>query len=131
MISQTAEYALRAMVCLTEEPELAMTGAQVAQKTQVPPGYLHKIMKQLVQSELLTSQRGPSGGFRLARPCDEITLFDVIQAVDPIKRITRCPLNNPEHCTHLCPLHQKIDDALAHISESFQSVSLQDLVQKV
>jgi len=50
-------------------------------------------------------------------------LLDVVTAVDPIPRIRRCPLNNPNH-TNLCPLHQCMDNAMAQLEETFGTTSL-------
>jgi len=129
MISQTAEYALRAMVCLASREGEALPGHVIAQITQVPASYLHKIMKQLVHAELVSSQRGPSGGFRLTRPSTKITVLDVIMAVDPIKRISHCPLNLPEHAHSLCPLHRRIDDTIGQACDAFSQTSLQSMIE--
>ncbi len=80
MISQTSEYALRAMVFLAMQNSAA-TGQGIAEVTKVPPGYLSKIMQQLVKSKLVNSQRGIGGGFVLARTPAEISILDVVNAV--------------------------------------------------
>lgn len=126
MISQTAEYALRAMVFLAEQ-DRALTIGAIASVTQVPQGYLSKVMQNLAKSGLVVSQRGLGGGFSLARPSEEITVFDILQAVDPISRITRCPLDNPAHKHNLCGLHRRLDDAAAHLERTFRECSLAEL----
>ena len=82
MISQTAEYALRAMVFLATQNK-AVTGLQIAEITKVPPGYLSKLMHKLVQAKLVLSQRGIGGGFVLSKKPSEISILDVVNAVDP------------------------------------------------
>ncbi len=129
MISQTVEYALRAMVHLASLPsQQAVNSETIAASTQVPQGYLSKVLRDLVLAELVTSQRGPSGGFMLARPPGDISMLDVVNAVDAIPRIKRCPLNNPAHL-RLCPLHQRIDDALDLIEQQFRDCSLLEVLQ--
>ena len=106
MISQTAEYALRAIVFLADNPSEAQTAEAIAKGTKVPVGYLAKIMQGLARSGLVTSQRGLYGGFTLVLTPKELSVYDVIQAVDPIVRIAHCPLGLEGHGTNLCPLHR-------------------------
>lgn len=127
MISQTAEYALRAMVYLAIRGTGA-TGEQVAATTKVPRGYLPKILKQLSRAKLLNSQRGVGGGFVLSRKADDISILDVVNAVDPIERITKCPLSIGAHSLNLCPLHQRIADATACVETAFAETRLSELV---
>jgi Rrf2 family protein len=129
MLSQTVEYALRAMVCLAGLTAGATANSEtIAAQTKVPQGYLSKILRDLVVAELVTSQRGPNGGFSLARDAGEMSMLDVINAVDPIQRIKKCPLGNPAH-VKLCPLHQRIDDALDLIGRQFRDTSLREVVE--
>lgn len=129
MLSQTIEYALRAMTHLASlPPEKTVSSETIAEKTQVPRNYLSKVMRDLVLAELVTSQRGPNGGFGLTRPPERITILDVVNAVDPIKRITKCPLGNPAHL-RLCPLHRRMDDALALVEKEFGRTTLCELLE--
>ncbi len=127
MISQTLEYALRAMVSLAHNHGQPRTSEQLAKDTQVPAMYLSKIMQGLVRAGLINSQRGPGGGFTLVRGPEEITIWDVVQAVDPFPRIRECPLKLSTHGTNLCPLHRKLDDAMAAVEDAFRSTPLSDL----
>jgi len=128
MISQTAEYALRAIVCLAEHNDTVATLQQIAVATKVPSGYLSKVLQGLVRSGLVISQRGPAGGFTLARPAGELTIYEIVQAVDPVARILKCPLGLPAHADHLCPLHRRLDDAAALIEKSFRDATIADLL---
>lgn len=132
MISQTAEYALRALVHMaasyTEQP--LQTVDQIATGTQVPTGYLAKVLQGLTRAGLLTSQRGIGGGFRLAKAASEITVFEVVQAVDPIPRILECPLGLAAHSTRLCPLHRGLDDAMALIESQFRATTIASLLEE-
>ena len=123
MLSISVEYALRAMMYLASLDGVPATCETIAARTQVPQGYLSKVMRGLVCADLARSFRGPNGGFCLARAVESITLLDVVSAVDPVQRIRTCPLRNPLH-THLCPLHQCLDDALAQLESAFRSTSL-------
>lgn len=129
MFSQTVEYAMRAMIHLAGLPEDASVNSEaIAERTQVPRGYLSKVMRDLVLADLVRSQRGPNGGFCLARPASKISMLEVVNAVDPLHRITRCPLGNPAHM-HLCPLHRRLDDAIATIETEFGRTSLGEVIR--
>jgi len=128
MFSQTAEYALRAVAYLAEEGE-PRTVAQIAAATKVPPSYLSKVMQSLARAGLVVSQRGLHGGFRLARPTDQLCVYDIVQAVDPIQRITKCPLDLPQHSKNLCKLHQRMDDTLAQVELVFRQTTFAEVLE--
>lgn len=132
MISRTAEYALRAVVHLAAnvtsgEGDSSQTLEQIAAGTQVPAGYLSKVLQQLAKAGIVISQRGLGGGFRLARMPNEITVYDVVQPVDPIERIKSCPLQLAAHSRGLCPLHASLDAAAARIEAAFRSTTIAQL----
>jgi len=128
MFSLTVEYAFRAIVTLASRNGLAATAKDIATVTQSPANYVSKVMQTLVEGKLVTARRGPNGGFQLARPPEQITLLDVVNAVDPIQRVRTCPLNLPEHSKKLCPLHQVLDDTLANIETSLAAHSIAQLM---
>ena len=130
MLSKTSEYALRAVVFLAESPAPSKPLQAIAATTQVPSGYLSKVLQQLVRGGLLTSQRGLGGGFSLARPASEMSVYEVVQAVDPISRILECPLKLPEHREELCALHRRLDDVMQMVEHSFRLTSVADLLKK-
>jgi Rrf2 family protein len=129
MISQTAEYALRAMVFLAGQSE-PRTTQQIAEVTRVPAGYLSKVMQSLAKARLVHSQRGLHGGFTLIKPADELTVWEVVEAVDPIQRIRTCPLGLKSHGTNLCPMHKRLDDALATVETSFRNSTVRELLSE-
>ena len=128
MISQTTEYALRAVVALAVEPTKPMLTRDLATLTQVPAGYLAKVLQTLGRAGLVTSAHGRGGGFTLGKPVESITLFDVVQAVDPLQRIRTCPLGLPNHGVRLCPLHKKLDNAMATVENAFKETTLSALL---
>lgn len=128
MLPKTAEYALRAVACLTQDTDRAWSADQLAEQTQVPRRYLHKVLQGLCQHELVYSRSGPGGGYMLARLADEISILDVVNAVAPLERIRHCPLGLESHTT-LCPLHQELDRAYAATEESFSRVTIGQLVR--
>jgi len=118
ILPQTAEYALRAMVCLaTAEPGKPVLARDLSRATAIPPQYLSKILRRLVLAELLESRKGFGGGFFLARPPETICFRDVLQAVDSYPTSGRCAFGwdqcDPDRP---CLLH----DAWTRIQRSFQ-----------
>lgn len=129
MISATAEYALRAIVYLAMNQDCAFTTCQISKATKVPGAYLSKVLQALVKANLVRSQRGCGGGFVLARKPEEISILEVLSAVDPIRRILTCPLGLSAHGTNLCALHKQIDDATALIERTFAQSSIADILK--
>jgi Rrf2 family protein len=127
MFSQTAEYALRAVVYLASRPAAAQTTQQIAEATRVPAGYLSKVLQGLARAGVVHAQRGLHGGFTLALPPERLTVLDVLQAVDPIRRIRSCPLGLKGH-VNLCPLHRRLDNALAMVEDALRSSTIAELL---
>lgn len=128
MISQTTEYALRAMVYLAEHPDGPRTVHEMATGARIPEGYLAKVMQGLARHELVRSHRGVRGGFTLARAPARLTLLEVVNAVDPIPRIHACPLGLEGHREQLCALHRRLDQAMAICEDLFRGTTLADLL---
>lgn len=128
MFSQTVEYALRAVVYLARHVPQAQTTDQIAEATKVPKAYLSKVLQGLSRSGIVQSQRGIGGGVSLARPAEQLTILEVVNAVDPIHRIRTCPLNLAGHGVRLCPLHRRLDNALAMVEHAFQRSTLAEIL---
>jgi Rrf2 family nitric oxide-sensitive transcriptional repressor len=129
MLSRTAEYALRIMILLTERKETSLTAEQIAAATLVPAGYTVKVLQQLSRAKLSKGQRGRNGGFVLACDPTKVSLLQVVTVIDPLERITDCPLGRSEHHHSLCPLHKQIDTAIEALESNLSSMSLQDIVE--
>jgi Rrf2 family transcriptional regulator, nitric oxide-sensitive transcriptional repressor len=127
MLSQTAEYALRAMVALATGKGEPRTAQNLAQASRVPLDYLSKVLNSLARAGLISGQRGRGGGFQSVRPAGEITVLEVVSAVDPLRRIRTCPLGLQAHGENLCPLHRKLDDAVRSVEEAFAATTIQSL----
>ena len=122
MFSQTVEYALRAVVHLAYRAPEAQTTAQIAEATRVPRDYLSKILQGLAREGIVRTQRGVGGGISLAQQPDALTILDVVKAVEPesVRRITTCPLGLKTHGVRLCPLHKRLDNAIAMVEKAFR-----------
>jgi Rrf2 family protein len=129
ILSQTAEYALRAVVHLarygTEGPVQAN---DLAEATDVPENYLRKVLHELVRSGVLRSTRGKRGGFQLAVPPDRLTLLTIVGRFDDITERRRCLLGRKE-CSdvHPCPMHDRWKSTSEQIARFFGSTTVADV----
>lgn len=101
---------------------------KIASATQVPSSYLAKILQNLVKEKIVASKRGVGGGFVLAHDPEKLSVLDVVNAVDPIKRIRSCPLNLKTHQKQLCPMHARLDDALATVEKALADSLISDML---
>ena len=81
-LSARADYALRAAIELAATERNHITAEQLARAQRIPAKFLEAILTQLRRADLVRSQRGPEGGFWLARPAADISLADIIRAID-------------------------------------------------
>ena len=127
MFSQTVEYSLRAMVVLAFRYSKPATVQQIAELTQVPRPYLSKMMQNLVHADLVRSRRGKGGGFVLAKDPAQVSILDIINAIEPIVRINSCPLEIAQH-TSLCSLHSRLDQVYALVEQAYADCTLAELL---
>jgi Rrf2 family protein len=129
MISQTVEYSLRAAVALAQSGATPCTAQRLSEITDVPRPYLAKVMQELVRTGIVKSRRGLHGGFELARSPTDLTIWDIVEAVEPLQRIRKCPLRINSHSGGLCPLHRRLDDAMELVETSFRATTLAELLE--
>lgn len=130
MVSQTVEYALHAMTYLASMGGAAVNSRRIAGQTRIPHGYLSKVMRDLVVAELISSFRGPGGGFTLARDPSSITILDIVNAVEPMERTKEFLTGDPLHSS-LSALRGRIKGALESIEDSLRSTTLAELLEPV
>lgn len=131
MLSQTAEYALRAVLMVAREPDGQPVGAaRLAEALGIPQNYLAKTLNQLRRSGVLVSTRGKLGGFTLSRPAEGITLLEVVLPFDEVqgKRYclmgrSRCNDSNP------CAAHGRWKSVSEKIAEFFRETTVADLAR--
>jgi len=129
LFTQSVEYALRAVVYLAMHAEEPQKTADIAAATKVPAAYLAKVLQGLREKQVVTLLRGVGGGVKLARAPEMLTILDVVNAVDPIKRINTCPLGLKSHGISLCALHRRMDDALKVMEAAFRETTVAELLQ--
>jgi Rrf2 family nitric oxide-sensitive transcriptional repressor len=77
---------------------------------------------------VVESRRGVGGGVTLVKPPTELTILEVVNAVEPVGRITTCPLGLAAHGARLCPLHKRLDAALAAVEAAFAATTLAEVL---
>ncbi|MDP3951949.1 Rrf2 family transcriptional regulator [Microbacterium sp.] len=136
-LPETSEWALHATAVLAQlPPATTISGAQLAEHFAVPGPYLSKQLAKLVRAGLLTGSTGPRGGFRLALPPEQITLLDLVRAIDGDADPYVCRelrqqgrgAARPEDCTNMCALAAAMRTAHEAWRASLQSVTLGDIV---
>ena len=109
IFSRQCEYALQAVTFLATKPAGEMSSIrELTKKFDIPYHFLAKILQNLTYKGLLVSHKGPSGGFALAMPPEEITLFHLVEAIDGVDFLHRCVMGFPE-CTgkNPCSAHEQ------------------------
>lgn len=129
LLSEACEYGLRSVVWLARCPDEPQKVKDIAQEIQAAPGYLVKVLQDLTRAGILAARRGSNGGFTLLSDPAKLTALDVINAIDALERIRSCPLGTKSHNRNLCPIHRRIDDAMALIEESFRQVTILEVVE--
>ena len=128
MISQTAQYALRAVVCLAIHPEGSLTVGQLATMTRVSPEYLSKVMQTLVRADLVTSKPGKTGGFSLKVPAERLSMLTIVEAIDPPTSEEPYPLDIQSYGSILRPLHQRLAQLTTMVKRECGRIMVKDLL---
>ena len=153
LFSKSAEYALRAMSQVAEDGfDQPFNAAALCAETGIPLAFARKGFQQLVRAGILCATRGPGGGYRLKRPADAITLYDILVAIDgsevfntcPLGVETRCPPNRKKTTAcaacnaerpvcgieSICPIHETWQTMRRLIVEKFANCTLHDIQLK-
>ena len=116
-ITRQADYAVRAVLYLAKiGPELRAATSQIAQEQPIPPSFLAKIVSQLSVAGLLQTSRGARGGVSLARVPEQISLLEVVEAIDGPILLNECVAGNGT-CTFGddCPMQSIWCDAQSEL----------------
>lgn len=117
MLNQSAEYALRAVLHMAQGDGGAYKASAIASALGIPTAYLGKVVQQLARVGVLTSGRGPTGGYSLARRPDEISLGEIAAPFQALRPRSKCLLGNrPCDRAQPCAAHdrwRRINDEVA------------------
>jgi Rrf2 family protein len=124
-ITRQADYAVRAVTYLAQKgSERRAATSQIAQDQRIPPSFLAKIVSQLSVAGLLQTSRGARGGVSLARDPAEITLLEVVEAIDGPILLNECVGDNGT-CAFSddCPMHPIWCDAQVELVQRLKSTT--------
>ena len=129
MITRKSEYAILALWELSRCDEEQLTANQIAQRQSIPPKYLPQIVSELSRAGLVTSSRGYGGGIKLGRSAKQITLLEIITAIQGELQLFECQSANTE-CKHFprCDLKGVYLTAQQALHNVFKSRTLDKLL---
>lgn len=134
MISNSSKYALMGVLYLAvnSSKKQKVAAKDLSGNTGVPQAYLSKLMQELARHNLISSTRGPKGGFYLTDKNQEVRLIDIINVIDGDYRLTTCILSLHKCDTeHPCPLHHLVGDTKSKFVQHLEETKVQDLVTDI
>lgn len=131
LYSRSAEYAIRAFVHLAQVPDGTYTMVkQIAAEEEIPAHFLAKILQQLARKGLLRSSKGPTGGFSLRVPPDEVRMLDIVEALDGLSEYEKCASGLAECSDDMpCPLHDSWKPLRSRIMDYLGRNTIADLAK--
>ena len=130
-VSAKVDYALRAMTELAVAAPSLMTAEQLASAQKIPPKFLESILAQLRNGGLVASQRGAEGGYRLAKPAEEISIADVIRELEgPIATVRGVRPDELEYAGPATGLRDIWLELRSQMRGVLEQTTLADLVTK-
>ncbi len=128
-ITRQADYAVRAVLYLAQlGPERRAATSQIAQEQQIPPSFLAKIVSQLSVAGLLQTSRGARGGVSLARSPEQISLLEVVEAIDGPIFLNECVANGACNFGDSCPMRSIWCDAQAELVHRLKATTFDGFV---
>ena len=129
-LTRRGDYAIRAMLALARPGVGQLTAAALSDATGIPSSFVPQVMGDLVRAELVANRRGRSGGYRLARPTDRVSLLDIVEAVEGDGRRRTCVLRGgPCRRDGPCDVHEAFFQAQEAVFGSLDGVSLADVTR--
>lgn len=127
--SRSAEYAIRAFVHLAQVPEgkYAMV-KQIAETEDIPSHFLAKILQQLARKGLLRSSKGPTGGFSLRVPASDVSLLNLVEALDGLSDYNKCASGLAEcNDEQPCGMHDSWKALRSRIIDYLEKTTIADV----
>jgi Rrf2 family protein len=131
-ISRQTDYASRVILHLAMlPPGERVTAQDIAEHRLIPPALVRRVITQLANAGLLTTARGSNGGLSLARPASEISLLDVVQAMEGPLALNACAIN-PQACPLMqaCSVHQVWVEAREALMAKLSQSTFDELAQR-
>lgn len=130
IITKQSDYAIRLMLAIADS-EMALTTKQVAQAHKIPIAFLHKVVSNLVHANLLRTKRGVNGGIILGKDPIDISLYDIILAIEQEMVIHSCTLHGkPCKNISVCAIHDVMNEITNDVLDKFSQVTLDQLLDR-
>lgn len=130
-LTRAASYALQALSYMaSQKKDLPTASHLIAEKRGIPERFLLKVLKPLVSAQVLLSIKGPNGGYRLARPANDITILEVVEAVDGPIRGHAPPSETEANSAINKRLHQICTQAADQLRKSLGRIRITELSGK-
>jgi Rrf2 family protein len=132
-ITRTGEYGLRGLLFLANQPpEKVVLISEISREQKIPEPFLAKIFQRLSKAGLLRSVRGANGGFSLGKPAREITMREIIEALEGPIVLNRC-LRKEGECEEekACPLHPVWEEVQQRFLEILDRTTMEDLAKRL
>lgn len=130
MFSASCHYGIQAMMCIAKESSSGenIELSKIAGEYDIPKHFLSKILQQLVKGKLLSSMKGPSGGYKLTRHPDEITLIEIVEIIDGLDVFYECGIGF-KTCDDEdpCPFHDDYKQVRNKVKDLFETKTLGEL----
>ena len=128
-LNRITDYAVVVLTQMANEPDKRVTAPQLSEESNVPAPTVAKVLKALAREGVLASQRGVNGGYRLARPAGDISMLEVIRALEGPISLTACVDGAEGDCNVelLCPVRGNWDRVNTAIRSALADVSLEDM----
>ena len=128
-------YALRAMIDIGLHQDRGPVLRQdIADRQEISGHYLAQIFRKLTAAELLLGIKGPGGGYKLAKPCEEIRASDILQAIEGPIALVHCVMNEGDEApcerTVHCATHRMWSRLSLRMSDYLDSITLKDLMDE-
>ncbi len=134
MISNSSKYALIGVLYLAvnASKEKKVLAKDLSSNTRVPKAYLSKLMQDLARHNLISSARGPNGGFYLTDENKQVSLLTIINIIDGENRLNTCILSLDKcNAEHPCPLHYLIGNNKSEFLRKLEETKVQDLIADI
>ncbi len=130
MITRETDYAIRALLSLADYKEKMVSAFDLAEVSGIPYRFLRGIMLKLSKAKLVVSSRGPSGGITLRFPLEELSLLDIVLALDPDAVTLNLCLKPGEYCQRdgTCIVHDKLKEVQVKLHAELANVKLSHLI---
>ncbi|WP_271629233.1 RrF2 family transcriptional regulator [Caldicellulosiruptor sp. DIB 104C] len=131
-LTQASDYALRIVLHLSKKKGMVVEADTISEEEKIPKRFLLKICRDLIKAGIIESARGKNGGYVLAKNPEDITMKDVILAVEGTLALNRCQID-PSACskraTGYCAVHKAFSSVMETVAKEFEKYNFAELVK--